>query len=128
MLCAPSATVRFLSIDDLANNQGELAIAIENDSEHDTLYIEACTQLPENATRNDIAAAYISLCSDDSPTFDSFFTQSQSNTLPHSTVCNSRLHMYTLEARPLLAIFAGKKYKPVACKIRPIEMELPSRF
>ena len=87
MLRALSATIGFLSIDDLANNQGELVITIENDSEHDTLYIEACVQLPENATRNDIAAAYISLCSDDSPAFDSFFTQSQSDTMPRS--CNA---------------------------------------
>ena len=36
--------------------------------------------------------------------------------------------MYTLEARPPLAIFAGKKYKPVAHKIQPIETDLPSRF
>ena len=27
-----------------------------------------------------------------------------------------------------LDIFAGKKYKPVALKVRPIETELPSRF
>ena len=128
MLRALSATIGFLSIDDLANNQGELVITIENDSEHDTLYIEACAQLPENATRNNIAAAYISLCSDDSPAFDSFFTQSQSDTPPRSAVCNSGPHIYTLEARPPLAIFAGKKYKPVARKIRPIETELPSRF
>ena len=128
MLRAPSATVGFLSIDDLANNQGELAITIENNSEHDTLYIEACVQLPENATCNDIVAAYISLCSNDSPTFDSFFTQAQSNTLLRSAVHNSGPHMYTLEACPPLAIFVGKKYKPVACKIRPIETELPSCF
>ena len=27
-----------------------------------------------------------------------------------------------------IAIFAGKKYKPVALKIRPIKTKLPSRF
>ena len=30
--------------------------------------------------------------------------------------------------KPPLAIFVGKKYKPVALKVRPVETELPSRF
>ena len=37
--------------------------------------------------------------------------------------------IYSLvDARPPLAIFAGKKYKPVALKVRPVETKLPSRF
>ena len=32
------------------------------------------------------------------------------------------------EAKPPLAIYVGKKYKPVALKVRPVATELPSRF
>jgi hypothetical protein len=36
-------------------------------------------------------------------------------------------HIFSLGTHTLLAVFAGKQYKPIAHKIRPIEMELPSR-
>jgi hypothetical protein len=35
---------------------------------------------------------------------------------------------FLLNVTPPLAIFAGKKYKPVALKVRPVETELPSCF
>ena len=89
--------------------------------------IEACTQLPADATQQNIAATYISLCSDDLPAFSAIYP------IPHPDTWQGdqtslTTTIFTLETRTLLAIFAGKKYKPVARKIRPIETELPSQF
>jgi len=110
-----------LSIEDLVNNQGELAITFEAEQGPNTLYIEACAQLPANATRKDIAAAYLSLCDIESPTISTYFSES-------SEPSRKTKQVYTIDTRTPLAIFAGKKYKPVARKIRPVETELPSRF
>jgi hypothetical protein len=38
------------------------------------------------------------------------------------------MHIFSLGTHTPLTVFTGKQYKPVACKIRPIKMELPSRF
>src|SRR6201996_9039153 len=127
MQLKPNAELGFLSIDDLVNNQGELALTLEFDSSNQHMCIEACAQLPANATQQNIAAAYISLCSDDLPTFSAI------HPIPHPDTrqgdqTSPTLPIFSLETRTLLAIFAGKKYKPVARKIRPIETELPSRF
>ena len=89
--------------------------------------IEACAQLPADATQQNIAAAYISLCSDDLPAFSAI------HPIPHPDTrqgdqTSPTIPIFSLETRTPLAIFAGKKYKPVARKIRPIETELPSRF
>ncbi len=110
-----------MSIEDLVNNQGELAITFEAEQGPNTLYIEACAQLPANATRKDIAAAYLSLCDIESPTISTYFSES-------SEPSRKTKQVYTIDTRTPLAIFAGKKYKPVAHKIRPVETELPSRF
>ena len=111
----------FLSIDDLADSQGELALSFEFDSNTQDLYIDACAPLPQDTTQNDIAAAYISLCTSDSPPFSNFFTDAPQNAL------ESPIHTF-VNARTPLAVYAGKKYKPVAVKVRPVETELPSRF
>jgi len=91
--------------------------------------IAACAPLPQNTKPADVAAAYLSLCDTDQPPLFNFFhaetLDSDQSTLERR--CKAR--EYTLlEGRTPLAIFAGKKYKPVALKIRPVETELPSRF
>ena len=115
----------FLSIDDLASSQGELAISVEYDSVTDNLCIAACAPLPQNTKPADIAAAYLSLCDTDGPQlFNLFHTHDLEN--PEQRM---KARTYTiLDTRTPLAIYMGKKYKPVALKIRPVEMELPSRF
>src|SRR5882762_4307180 len=113
----------FLSIDELVNNQGELALILEFDHTQNVCNIEACAQLPADATQKELAAAYFSLCDSNSPTLSPFFSDSDAN-----TPCANAARVFIINSRTPLAIFAGKKYKPVARKIRPIETELPSRF
>jgi hypothetical protein len=126
------AATGFLSFDDLAASQGELAISMEYDSSTEKAHIEACAQLPDTPKTADVAAAYLTLCNFESPTLDSFFHPQNLDTpspKPTRTDPTNRTSTYTiLDARTPLAIFAGKKYKPVALKIRPVETELPSRF
>ena len=47
---------------------------------------------------------------------------------PRQAAPGAGLIMSFAEAKPPLAIYAGKKYKPVALKVWPIATELPSRF
>ena len=123
------AKLGFLGIEDLVNNQGELAIALEYDSKTKEMCIEACAQLPADTTRKDLAATYLSLCHEDTPVFNSFFSSNHSgHSHIHPDTPPITAHIYTLGARTPLAIFARKKYKPVAPKVRPIKTELPSRF
>ena len=117
----------FLSINDLVNNQGELALTLEFNSSNHQMCIEACAQLPANATRQNLAAVYISLCSDNLLIFNSLYPMPQCDTLQSDTA-DPPIPMFSLNTHTPLAIFASKKYKPVARKIRPIETELPSRF
>ena len=89
--------------------------------------IEACTQLSANATQQNIAATYISLCSNNLPAFSALYP------IPHSDTwqgdqTSPTTPIFSLKTQTLLTIFARKKYKPIACKIRPIETELPSQF
>jgi hypothetical protein len=113
----------------LANNQGELAVTLEYDSSNQQVNIEACAQLLTNAMCKDLAAAYLSLCTEDTPTLTAYFSESH-----HDTPCTglmprqNTVHIFSLSTCTPLAVFAGKRYKPIAHKIRPIETELPSRF
>jgi len=111
----------------LADRQGELAINIKFDHSTDTLAIGACAPLPENTKPADIAAAYLSLCDLDEPSLQNFFYTNSVKQAP--TMPKPKEQAYTiLNARPPLAIYVGKKYKPVGLKVRPVETELPSRF
>jgi glycine cleavage system regulatory protein len=78
----PSTTTGFLSIDDLANNQGELAITLEYNSSNQQVHIEACAQLPTNTTHKDLTAAYLSLCTEDTPALTAYFAEPH-----HDTPC-----------------------------------------
>jgi len=62
-----------LSLDDLATGQGELTLTLEFDSVTNYLSIEAIMLLPQDFQKQDIAAAYISLCDIDSPSFHNLF-------------------------------------------------------
>ena len=127
----PNTGLRFLSIDDLVPHQGELAITLDFDSTNQQGIIEACAQLLANTTQQDIMAAYISLCDAEAPIFNDYLTphrpQHSDRPLP-DTVQQSTHNIAFANTRALATIFAGKKYKPVALKIRPIETELPSQF
>ena len=118
-----------MSLEDLASSQGELAICIEFDPDTQSLSVKSCAPLPDNTQRNDIAAVYLSLCDIDSTPFHSLLL-SDSIILdqPHSVLSLSLAAPLTQYTCTPLAIFAGKKYKPVAIKVQPVEMELPSRF
>ena len=102
---------------------------MEYDSKTKEMFIVSCAPLPSNSKPADIAAAYLSLCDCDSVSLSSFFlshTGDLDRAQPEPRTVN---RTYTiLNARTPLAIYAGKKYKPVALKIRPVETELPSRF
>ena len=119
-----------MSFDELADGQGELAISMEYNSTSQHLSIEAYVPLPQDTKPQDVAAAYLSLCDSNSPALSTYFVSDSHTQLdlasPQLRPCTPA---YTiLDARPPLAIFAGKKYKPVALKVRPVETELPSRF
>jgi hypothetical protein len=91
--------------------------------------IAACAPLPQNTKPADVAAAYLSLCDTDCPSLFNFFHAEHSGLDQPAPEPRLKTRKYTLlEGRTPLAIFAGKKYKPVALKIRPVETELPSRF
>jgi hypothetical protein len=118
-----------LSLEDLASGQGELAISVEFDPDTQSLSLEACAPLPNDTQQDDIAAAYLSLCDIDSAPFHSLLLADpiildHTRTMPRLSPAASLAH----HTRTPLAIFAGKKYKPVAIKVRPVETELPSRF
>ena len=121
----------FLRFDELADGQGDLALSLEYDSTSRHLSIEACAPLPQDTKTVDLAAAYLSLCDSNSLSLRPYFA-SDSDTLldpldRHSAQPRPCAPAYTiLDARTPLAIFAGKKYKPVALKVRPVETELPS--
>ena len=126
----PNTGLGFLSINNLVPHQGELAITLDFNSSNQQGTIEACAQLSANTTQKDIAAAYISLCDAEAPIFNDYLTPhtpQRSDRLP-DTVQQSTRNIAFANARAPAAIFAGKKYKPIALKIRPIEMELPSQF
>jgi hypothetical protein len=91
--------------------------------------VEACAPLPADTTQEDIAAAYISLCDSESPTFQHFleFHRSRIGNRNSSAQLGAP-NIAFANAKTPTAIFAGKKYKPVALKVRPVETELPSRF
>jgi hypothetical protein len=59
----------FLSIDDLVEDQGELALSIDYDLANHTALVEACAILPDNTMQDEIAAAYVSLCDSNSTCF-----------------------------------------------------------
>ena len=106
---------------------------MEYDSTSQHLSIEACAPLPQDIKPVDLAVAYLSLCDLDSSSLSPFFTSDPDTPLDPLDRHLAQLRLcalaYTiLDARMLLAIFAGKKYKPVALKVRPVETELPSWF
>ena len=127
----PSPVRGFLSIDDLASNQGELAISVEYNSINDEIAIDACAPLPQYPRPTNIAATYLSLCDSNGPQLFNQFFCSISKSDPTKTEpepCPQPEIFTILNARTLLAIYTSKKYKPIALKIRPVETELPSRF
>jgi hypothetical protein len=123
-----------LSINDLVEDQGELALSIDYDLANHTALLEACAILPDNTTQDKIAAAYVSLCDLNSACFDSLFLAdlSQSRSMPTTSGSKSSLdhvpYISFSNVKPPLAIFAGKKYKPVMLKVQLVETELPSWF
>ena len=120
-----------MSIDDLAPNQGELAIPVEYNSINNEIAIDAYAPLPQYPRPTDVAAAYLSLCDSNGPQLFNQFFCSISKSDPTKTEPEPRPQpkIFTiLNARTPLAIYAGKKYKPVALNIRPVETELLSQF
>jgi hypothetical protein len=128
-VCTLNNKARVFKFNDLVNNQGELALTMEFDSSNQDLFIVACMQLPTNMMCKDLATAYLSLCTSDSPIFCSHFPEPYPDTQRTDTTdLPAIVHKLSLGMHMLLAVFAGKCYKPMACKIRPIETELPSHF
>jgi hypothetical protein len=124
----------FLSINELVNDQGELALTIDYDLANHTTTLEACAILLDNTLQGEITVAYVSLCDLDSACFDSLFlaNSTHSQSMPTLSERNSKarctLHISFSNVTPPLTIFAGKKYKPVTLKVRPVETKLPSCF
>ena len=122
-----------MSIDDLVDDQGELALTIDFNASDSTGEVSACAVLPNNTSHDNLAAAYVSLCDLDSPTFNTLADSTQTVSLVSDrylfdSKADHGRHVSPTNVLPPLAIYAGKKYKPVALKVRPVETELPSRF
>ena len=96
-------------------------LSLAYDSDSDSLSMEACAPLLKDTRKNDLVAAYLSLCDLDSPHMLSIFFSNfrTTNDIPPIE--------FRIAWTPI-AIYAGKKYKPVAIKVRPVETELPSQF
>ena len=140
----PEPLTGFLSFKDLAEGQGELALSLEYNSDTKDLFIAAYAPLSNDTQTDDIVVAYLSLCDTDTPLLYNFFLfdfelsyfdlskfdLSPSNVIPQTkSEPQLKTLIYTfLDAQPPLTIYTGKKYKPVTLKVRPVEMELPSRF
>jgi hypothetical protein len=96
---ARSESCRFLRIDELVDDQGELALTIDYDLENHTTLLEACAILPDNTSQGEIAAAYVSLCDLDSACFDSLFladsthSQSMPTLSEHDSKARCALHI-----------------------------------
>ena len=120
----------FLRFDELADGQGDLALSLEYDSTSQRLSIEACAPLPQDTKPIDLAAAYLSLCNLNSSSLCSYFASDSDTPLDSISAqpCPCAPAYTILDARMPLAIFAGKKNKPVALKVCPVETELPSWF
>ena len=125
----PEPRPGFLSLNDLAEGQGELALSLEYNPDTQDLSITACAPLPPDTQEEDVAAAYVSLCNTDAPPLYNFFFSDNDTIDPSTPEPQLKAPVYTfLDARPSLTVYVGKKYKPVALKVRPVETELLSRF
>ena len=117
-----------MKFEELVPDQGELAFAMEFNQTNEQITVQAYAPLPQHTNPPDIAAAYFTLCDSNTPALrDLFFLDTSANN--RAPAAARKTPPYTiLHARTPLAIFAGKKYKPIALKFRPVETELPSRF
>ena len=103
-------------------------VTLEYTPDPENVTIEALRATPSECNQERSRRVYISLCSNDLPIFNSLLVTIYPDT-PHSNAVPPKAaHIFSLNTHTLLAVFAGKKYKPVARKIRPIETELPSHF
>ena len=124
---------RFLSIDDLVDDQGELALTIDFNASDSMGKVSACTVLPNSTSCDNLTAAYVSLCDLDSPTFNTLADSTQTVSLVsdrylfHSKADHGQ-HVSPTNVLPPLVIYAGKKYKLVTLKVWPVETKLPSHF
>ena len=108
----------------MATGQGELALTLEFDSITNHLSIKAIALLLQDSQKQDIMVAYISLCDIDSPSFHNLFP---SDTYTIDLLIPAQTISFPTVQTPL-AVYTGKKYKPVAIKVQPVETELPSQF
>ena len=110
-------------------HQGELTITFDFDEDTCQALVEACVLLAANTMQEDITAAYVSLCDSASANLKPLFLTPNSSVKDAPVTAQSCTPSIAFEnAKPPTVIFAGKKYKPVALKIHPIETELPSHF
>jgi hypothetical protein len=130
----------------LITDQGDLTIVIE---EHpDTpgqFYITAYKQFDSDSpSKTDISYAYLSACDTSVTTMDfSYVTLLESADITVSSISQIHaLHLPTTDSSTLFytpsdvtkppstqeSTFVTQKYKPVACKIRPVIAELPDKF
>ena len=85
----PEPLAGFLSFEDLAEGQGELALSLEYDTDTKDLSIAAYALLPNDTQTDDIAAAYLSLCDTDTPLLYNFSLSDSE--LSHSDLSKSDL-------------------------------------
>jgi hypothetical protein len=73
--------------------------------------------------QDEIAVAYVSICDSNSTCFDSLFltdlphSRSMSTTSGSDSILDRAPYISFSNVKPPLAIFAGKKYKPVMLKV-----------
>ena len=120
------APTGFLGVDDLASGQGELKISPEPETKSQSL----CKPLSQNTETAATVETYLSTCDKDSQLICSHFLSITDSPTPAAAPKQRRKAQLCtfFNASTPLEVFAGKKYKPVALKVRPVETELPSRF
>ena len=120
--CSPQP--RFLQLDDLISNQGDVMLIIKTDSmSPNTPKILSVSCLLSSPSQKDIALCYFEACSLN-PCTTTFQLTNECD--KHPLLCSTQL--YLPADTPLTTLVAKKKYKPVALKTCPVLSTLPSKF
>ena len=115
---------RFLRLEDLISDQGDIALVIETDPmSPNTLKILSFSRLLPSPSWTDITLCYFEACGLD-PCMNMF----QLADISDRHALSQPLRPPSPSDTPLTALVTKKKYKPVALKTHPVLGTLPSKF
>ena len=127
-------------IDELMQDQGEVAFMFEESLDGEIGIIGYTTPVEgASFTQNEVRNAYLTQAilergheDEDREKVHKFFTQTVSNDKAAQTDPSARGQFVLAEVdqtgKPVASVYAGKKYKPVALKVKPVYQELPDKY